>query len=146
MAEWHHMMTYIGVNSGSGNGLVPDSTKSLPEPVLINLQWSLVAFTWQHFHKKWSRYLCLIRVWKCPIQDYSHLSLGPMRWLPLQSRVIQWKPIIPWSNKPGYYKQHSMTMTAHHKPLKWQMILYVLPSVMMILSMVIWRVRARKMC
>ena len=34
------------VNNGSGNGLLPDSTKSLPEPMLTNDQWGVVAFTW----------------------------------------------------------------------------------------------------
>ena len=29
------MATEIWVNIGSGNGLVPDGTKSLPEPMLI---------------------------------------------------------------------------------------------------------------
>ena len=29
------MVTQIGVNIGSGNGLVPDGTKPLPEPMLI---------------------------------------------------------------------------------------------------------------
>ena len=31
------MATYIWVNSGSGNGLLPDGTKPLPEPMLISL-------------------------------------------------------------------------------------------------------------
>ena len=38
------MMTYIGVNIGSGNGMFPDGTKSLPEPMLIYHLWSFVAF------------------------------------------------------------------------------------------------------
>ena len=35
MAKWHHMVTYNWVNIGSGNGLLPDGTKPLPEPMLI---------------------------------------------------------------------------------------------------------------
>ena len=31
-------------NSGLGNGLMPDGTKPLPEPVLTNHQYGLVAF------------------------------------------------------------------------------------------------------
>ena len=38
------------VNIGSGNGLLPDGNKPLPEPMLINHQWGLVAFTWGRFH------------------------------------------------------------------------------------------------
>ena len=33
-ALWHHMATEIWVNTGSGNGLLPDGTKPLPEPML----------------------------------------------------------------------------------------------------------------
>ena len=33
------------VNIGSGNDLLPDSTKPLPEPMFINHQWGLAAFT-----------------------------------------------------------------------------------------------------
>ena len=36
---WQHR----SVNIGSGNGLLPDSTKPLPEPVLTCHQWDLVA-------------------------------------------------------------------------------------------------------
>ena len=44
----------ILVNTGSGNGLLPDSTKPSPEPILTN-QWGLVAFTWRQFYRKCSR-------------------------------------------------------------------------------------------
>ena len=36
----------IWVNIGSGNGLLPDGTKPLPEPMLTYHQWGLVAFIW----------------------------------------------------------------------------------------------------
>ena len=54
----------IWVNIGSGNGLLPDGTKPLPDPVLIDHQWSLAAFTWPQFHMKCSRYRYLIWVSK----------------------------------------------------------------------------------
>ena len=34
------MAAEIWVNIGSGNGLLPDDTKPLPEPVLTDHQWS----------------------------------------------------------------------------------------------------------
>ena len=34
------MATEIWVNIGSGNGLLPDGTKPLPEPMLTDNQWS----------------------------------------------------------------------------------------------------------
>ena len=39
------------VNIGLGNGLLPDGTKPLAEPVLINHQWKRVTFTWGQFHR-----------------------------------------------------------------------------------------------
>ena len=38
VAEWLHMSTQIWVNIGSGNGLLPGGTKTLPEPMLTNHQ------------------------------------------------------------------------------------------------------------
>ena len=43
------------VNIGSDNGLLPDGTKPLPEPIMTNHQWGLVAFTWGQFHRECSR-------------------------------------------------------------------------------------------
>ena len=34
VVQWHHRVTYIWVNIGSGNGVLPDGTKPLPEPFL----------------------------------------------------------------------------------------------------------------
>ena len=41
-----------------------DGTKPLPEPMPINYQWCLVAYTCRQFHMKWPRYLAFILVWK----------------------------------------------------------------------------------
>ena len=46
MAYW---LQIDGVNIGSGNGLLPDSTKPLPEPLLTNHQWGSVAFPETNF-------------------------------------------------------------------------------------------------
>ena len=46
------MATWILVNIGSGNGLLPDGTKPLPEPLLTDHQWSPVAFILGQFHKR----------------------------------------------------------------------------------------------
>ena len=40
------MATSIYVNIGSGNSLLADGTKPLPEQMLTNDQWDIVAFTW----------------------------------------------------------------------------------------------------
>ena len=43
------MVTWIWVNIGSGNGLVPNSTKPLPKPMLVSDQWGPVEFTVSNF-------------------------------------------------------------------------------------------------
>ena len=50
------------VNIGSGNDLLHDGTKPLPEPILTNHLWCLVAFGWGGDHRKCSRYQSLIIV------------------------------------------------------------------------------------
>ena len=39
--EWIHMVTLIWVNIGSGNGLLPDGIKPLPESMMTNLKISV---------------------------------------------------------------------------------------------------------
>ena len=43
------------VNIGSYNGLVPDDTKPILEPMLT-YQWSPVPFIWERFHKRQGRH------------------------------------------------------------------------------------------
>ena len=52
--KWRHME--IWTNTGSGHGLMPDSTKPLPETILTYHQSSLVASIWEKFPKKCSRW------------------------------------------------------------------------------------------
>ena len=47
------MATEFLVNIGSGNGLLPDGTKPLSEPMLTYHQSGRVAFIWGHFHKRY---------------------------------------------------------------------------------------------
>ena len=44
--------TKIWVNIGSGNGLLPDGTKPLPEPMLTDHKWSQVTFILGLFHMR----------------------------------------------------------------------------------------------
>ena len=60
--------TMIWVNTGSGNGLLPDGIKPLPEPMLTNHQRGPLAFSWGQFHRNWVRChslqsVCLL-IWK----------------------------------------------------------------------------------
>ena len=49
-------------NIGSGNGLVPDGTKPLPETMLTHHERYSVAFNLWHFHKKfsWTSYVTCV--------------------------------------------------------------------------------------
>ena len=47
---WRHMVSQNLVNIGWGNGLLPDGTKPLPEPMLIYHQWGQLTITWGQLH------------------------------------------------------------------------------------------------
>ena len=91
------MATEIWVNIGSGNGLLPDGTKPLPEPMLTDPQWNPVTFILWQFHKRCLNHQSLKSVWKlhvlkfhsnfpganelrgnCAVPIYLHTS-GPLR-------------------------------------------------------------------
>ena len=44
-----YIATQIWVNTGSGNGLLPDGSKPLPEPMMTSPQWCPMAFKWEQF-------------------------------------------------------------------------------------------------
>ena len=54
---WPSVKQYDDVNIGSGNGLLPDGTKPLPDPVLTTHQWLAAVMTCKKFQKKFSIYL-----------------------------------------------------------------------------------------
>ena len=55
VAQWHHMASLNLVNVGLGNGLLPNGTKPLPEPMLIYHKMCSIVVTWRQFHKNYSR-------------------------------------------------------------------------------------------
>ena len=57
------MMSEILVNTGSGNGLLPDGTKPLPEPMLTLHYWGSVAVIWEQFYSKHPSYYSDELVW-----------------------------------------------------------------------------------
>ena len=58
------MATQIWVNIGSGNVLLPDGTKPLPEPMLTYHQQGLVTFTWGQFRNRYLNHQLLKSHWK----------------------------------------------------------------------------------
>ena len=47
------MLTYIWVNIGSDNELLPDDIMPLPQSMLTCQQSFPVAFIWEQFRKEW---------------------------------------------------------------------------------------------
>ena len=65
-----NVLTHWGLVTPYGdNGLLPGSTKPLPELALTNHKWGLVALTWGEFHMECSRYLFLYEFHDYIIQD-----------------------------------------------------------------------------
>ena len=64
VTPYGELATEIWVNIGSGNGLLPEGTKPLPEPMLTDLQWSPVTFILRQFHKRYLNRQSLKSVWK----------------------------------------------------------------------------------
>ena len=56
-----------------GNGLLPDGTKPLPEPMLTYHQLGRVAFTWVQFYKRCLSHQSLKLAWKLLIYFFSNL-------------------------------------------------------------------------
>ena len=88
--KWQHKVTKIWVNIGSGNGLLPDVTEPLPEPMLTYHQWGPVALFQRQFHINCSRIKCMKEVWRLHFKNSSHVS-GATSWL-----INNWKPM--WSS------------------------------------------------
>ena len=76
------MATEIWVNIGSGNGLLPDGTKPLPEPMMTDRQWNPVTFILGQFHKRCLNHQSLISFWKLHnlnfIQHYTDVMMTTM--------------------------------------------------------------------
>ena len=96
------MATEIWVNIGSGNGLLPDGTKPLPEPMLTDHQWSPVTFIWGQFHKR-----CL-----------NHQSLKSVRKLHIIFfiQISQYRD--QWVERPGFLVYEYQQTTKWIKPEK----------------------------
>ena len=93
------MGTEILVNIGSGNGLLPDGTKPLPEPMLTDHQWCPVTFIFGKFHKRCLKHQSLRSVWKLHVWKF-HLNFPGVNELTSQ-----------WSMPPCSYCWHYNTGT-----------------------------------
>ena len=73
------------VNIGSGNGLLPDGSKPLPEAMLTNDQLGLVAFFWGQFHSRYLSHNELIFLQQ--LQQYQLNSAAPVRLFTCQMHI-----------------------------------------------------------
>ena len=83
------METKIWINIGSGNGLLPDDTKPLPEPMLTNHQWGILTFIWEQFHSDYARHYSVLTVWKLNFWKFWIVSQGPMSYRLLSSPLMR---------------------------------------------------------
>ena len=74
------MATKIWINIGSGDGLLRDGTKPLPEPLLTDHQWNPAPFLLGQFHK---RYLNQIQ----------------LNWIPFESECLKFHSNFPGANE-----------------------------------------------
>ena len=72
------MVMEIWVNSGLGNGLLPDGTKPLPEPMLTYHQQGPVTFIRGWFHNTYFSDESVKLAWKLLIKDFIKISQGTM--------------------------------------------------------------------
>ena len=107
------------------NGLLPDGTKPLPEPMLTDYQWSPVTFILGKFHKRCLNRQSLKSMWKLHIQNLIQISQGQMiywfsfnRWLvgtyncgDVTSYISQHNAGITKSMITGY--EHSQCVLLH---------------------------------
>ena len=101
------MATEIWVNIGSGNGLLPDGTKPLPEPMLTDYQWGSETFILWQFHKRClnqqsQKFLWKLLIWNTLIfprgQWVNSESLQLMKYTSAQSSNELQRP----ANMAGY--------------------------------------------
>ena len=72
-------------NIGSGNGLLPEDTKPLPEPMLTDHQWAPVTFVWGQLSKRYLSCQSLKLAWKSFIWSFIEISQGPISYL-----IVAW--------------------------------------------------------
>ena len=69
------------INIGSGNGLVPDGTKPLPDPMSTNFQ----DIKWHHPETiSWLFFICIISQYACSIE-----LIGNLFWKLLDKNIFQ---------------------------------------------------------
>ena len=99
---WQH----IWVDIESGNVLLPDGSKPLPEPMLTYYQWGSIALTKTNFTGvliKW--------VWETYFLNYFHISQAPMTY---ESTILHHcSPGNDWQADRTYFQALSNATSSH---------------------------------
>ena len=85
------MATEIWVNIGSGNGLLPDGTKPLPEPMLTDHQWSPVTIILGQFDRRCLNHQPLKLISKSHIWNSIQISQG--QWVNCLNVCLDFHPL-----------------------------------------------------
>ena len=120
---WHHMPTKILVNNGSDHGMLPDGTKSLPEPMLTQDYWHQSQW---NFKENTQDMLAKRVIWIWTFKNLLHQpgsneltgptwgphgscrpNVGPMNLPPLRDATKNWN----WNL---YKKVHVSTLRYEH--------------------------------
>ena len=80
LTHCYHMVSWILVNIGSGNGLLPEGTKPLPEPVMSYCQLKSKVQTREISIKIQSIFVKKKCIWKCCLQNVYYFVQTSM-WL-----------------------------------------------------------------
>ena len=119
------MVTKMWVNIGSGNGLMPDGTKPLPEPVLTDHYWSPMTFILGQFHKKCLNHQSLKSVW-------NYISKISFKF-PRDQWVNTWRPeqiadnLLPTFSIPWLLIPWLCTWPGHQKHWRYWLLRFTTP-------------------
>ena len=117
------------VNIGLGNGLLPDSTKPLPEPILTYHESHSVTFMWWQFHRRYLSYWSSTNKLKFFFLNFIHIFQWPMIWISFKvlsgwwvnfflnqrwhsfwpNRCIQGSHRLPWKKFNDVLRQKSQS-------------------------------------
>ena len=106
---WHMSWSKIGWS----NGLLPDSTKPWPEPMLTCHQWSPLAFTWGQFQRE----MLMISINKLCLK-ITHLKFEPD--LPGTIELTHWGLVMPYGDiDQGQHWLRKWLVAWWHQAITW---------------------------
>ena len=110
-------LTWILVHIGSGNGLLPDGTKPLPEPMLTNHQWTLVALINDEYHINAQDFYLWYKFGKYSFKLHMHLLRA--------NELTHWPLVTPYGDKDlGQLWLRQWLVAWWHQAITWTNVDY----------------------